>query len=100
MDEKERKSTLVRRGFDAITFADMATFAAAIETRPLEKLLDDLPGLAELSDAKFDLAVNMLRRRFASHSEIDRDMLRTYAETIAAEVEDEAKRERILKLFA
>lgn len=77
-------STLVRRGFRATTFTEVAAFASEVEDRPLEKLLFDLPEIAELSDVKFSLARQVIRRRARTLSEIDREQLRVIADEIAA----------------
>jgi hypothetical protein len=77
-------STLVRRGFRATTFNEVAAFAADVEDRPLERLLFDLPGIAELSDVKFSLARQVIRRRAKVLSEVDRAQLRVIADEIAS----------------
>ena len=56
-------STLIRRGALATTFYEMAAFAETLEDRPLDKLLAELPGIASLSDMKFSLARQVIRRR-------------------------------------
>ena len=101
IDEKKlrARSSLAQRGYDAITFADMAEFAEAVETRPLTKLLEDLPALAELSEAKFALAVKMLRRRFVDEPEVNRAQLRAFASEIALEIEDIGLRQKVRNLF-
>lgn len=101
IDEKKLRahSSLAQRGYDAITFADMAEFAEAVETRHLTKLLEDLPALAELSEAKFTLAVKVLRRRFQDESEVDKQQLRSFAAEIALEVEEVPTRQKIRHVF-
>ena len=77
-------STLIRRGVQAATFPEMAEFAAIVETRPLDKLLEELPRLAQLSDMKFSLARQVIRRRVRGLAPVEREQLSTYAEEIAA----------------
>jgi len=77
-------STLIRRAVKAATFNEMAEFAVSVETRPLDKLLADLPGIASLSEMKFSLARQVLRRRARELSPVDREQLRVLAEEIAA----------------
>jgi hypothetical protein len=76
-------STLIRRGVRAATFPEMAEFAAAVEGRPLDKLLAELPRLAELSDMKFSLARQVIRRRARHLAPVEREQLKVYAEEIA-----------------
>ena len=55
-------STLVRSGKTALTFTEMTSFVRDLESRPTERLLDDLPGLMALPEAKYGLVVMVLRR--------------------------------------
>lgn len=79
-------STLIRRAVKAATFNEIAEFAVSVENRPLDKLLADLPGIASLSEMKFSLARQVIRRRARELTAADRDQLRTLAEEIAASV--------------
>ncbi len=92
-------STLIRRGVQAATFTEMAEFATTVETRPLDKLLAELPRLAQLSDMKFSLARQVIRRRVRLLEAAEREQLRVYAEEIAA-VTGAAVAARIRGLFA
>ena len=56
-------STLVQTGKDALTFTEMQTFVKDIETRPMERLIGDLPGLMALPAAKYQLVVMVLRKK-------------------------------------
>ena len=91
-------TTLVRRGSRATTMSEMQLFVDAIQTRPLDKLLADLPGLAMLSDMKFILARQVLRRRLRELPPVEREQLRIHAENVAAETSAWAG-ERILRIF-
>jgi hypothetical protein len=77
-------STLIRRGVQAATFPEMAEYAATLETRPLDKLLAELPSLALLSDMKFSLTKVVIRRRLRLLAPVEREQLRIYAEEIAS----------------
>lgn len=77
-------STLIRRGVHAATFTEMAQFAETVETRPLDRLLSELPALAQLSDMKFMLARQVIRRRMRELAAIDREQLRVHAEEVAS----------------
>jgi hypothetical protein len=97
--EDDYKSTLIRQGEDATTFRDMVAFAASVETRPLDKLLHELPELGQLSDTKFQLAAQVLRRRFRKETPADQKQLLTYAEEIAGSVTEPELSERIRSIF-
>jgi len=100
MVREECDSTLIRRGRSALTFWEMAQFADTLSSRPLAKLLEELPDLARLSTAKFNLATITLRRRFRAEAPIDQIQLREIANEIAASVPDSAVATRIRELFS
>jgi hypothetical protein len=56
-------STLVRLGKSAMTFPEMASFVRDLEARPPARLLQDLPGLMALPEAKYGLVVMVLRKK-------------------------------------
>lgn len=91
-------STLIRRGIQAATFGQMADFAVSIENRPLQKLLADLPGLAQLSDVKFRLARQVIRRRARALPDVEREQLRIFAAEVASTAPADVAR-RISELF-
>ena len=92
-------STLVRRGRSALSVSEMVAFVDMLEARPLIKLLEELPELARLSDAKFALATRTLRRRFRGESVVDQMQLRIVANDVAAAIEDIDTAARVRGLF-
>jgi hypothetical protein len=82
-------STLMRKGVRAASYSDMAEFAQTVETRPLDKLLAELPAIATLSETKFLLARAVMRRRARALSAVEHDQLRIIAAEIAAELGSE-----------
>ena len=97
--EMDLDSTLVRRGQNAMTYTDMVAFAESVETRPLAKLLEELPGIAGLSDSKFRIASTVLRRRFQLESPIEQIQLRVIADEIASAIGDRVVANRIRDVF-
>lgn len=91
-------STLIRRATKATTLSEMQLFVDTIQHRPLDKLLADLPGLARLSDMKFTLARQVLRRRMAALDPMDREQLRVFGEEVASGAGPSAA-ERIRRIF-
>jgi hypothetical protein len=98
-EQADLDSTLIRRGKGAMTYSDMVAFAESVEVRPLGKLLEDLPGIAALSDSKFRIASTVLRRRFRLESPIEQIQLRVIADEIASAVEDRIVANRIRDVF-
>ena len=92
-------STLIRRAVSAATLSDMEDFVDTIQNRPLDKLLEDLPGLASLSSTKFSLARMVIRRRARTLEPPDLEQLRVMAYEIADGTSGDVG-ERIRSLFA
>jgi len=82
-----------------MTYSDMVAFAESVETRPLAKLLEELPGMAALSDSRFRIISAVLRRRFQLESPIEQIQLRVIADEIASAVEDRGVANRIRDVF-
>jgi hypothetical protein len=59
----DAESTLVRSARAALTFTEMTAFVRDLESRPTTRLLDDLPGLMTLPEAKYGLVLMVLRRK-------------------------------------
>lgn len=92
-------STLIRTARDAVTFSEMRDFAEQLENRPLAQLLEELPALAKLSNAKFDVATSVLRRRFRSESEIHQAQLKIFGGEIADRAGESTVGRRIRGIF-
>lgn len=92
-------STLIRRGRKATTFADMVEFTQSIHQRPFGLLLEELPGLARLSDTKFNLATKVLRRRFVNEAGLNQGGMQVLGDQIARQVASPWVAERIRSIF-
>ena len=99
METQDFDSTLIRRGAQATSYGDMVVFASTVERRSLVTLLQELPGLARLSETKFSLVSRVLRRRFRGESFVDREQLRVLAAEIAESAGDRDTADRIRLLF-
>jgi hypothetical protein len=77
----------------------MAEFVDTIQERPLDKLMAELPALAELSTTKFSLARQTFRRRVRTLERVDYEQLRVIAFEVADDAGSEVG-ERIRSLFA
>ena len=97
-ETRDFDSTLIRRGTRASTYSDMAEFAQILESRPLDRLLTELPAIMGLSETKFLLARAVIRRRARSLSETDREQLSALSLEVA-EGEGAQVRNRIRAVF-
>jgi len=95
----ENDTTLTIEGNMAVTFREIAEFASSIESRPLDKLVRDLPGLAQLSEMKFNVVRKVLQRRMRELPQIEQEQLRIFANEISSTA-DGAAQERIRSVFA
>lgn len=91
-------STLIRRGTQATTISELSQFVTTMEQRPLDRLLDELPSLAQMTNSKFDLARAVLRRRARELAPVEREQLQIHAEEVAARNGDDVA-VRIRSLF-
>ena len=99
MERIDLDSTLIRRGRSALSVSEMVTFVETLEARPLMTLLEELPGLARLSEAKFALATKTLRRRFRGESLVNQVQLRIVANEVAEAIRDPETASRVRSLF-
>lgn len=77
-------SSVVLRGIDARTFTEMESFVKDLEGRPTERLLRDLPQLAELSVTKVSLVSYVMAGKFRAAEPAVREQMR---ESVAATLE-------------
>lgn len=91
-------TTLIRSGIHATTISELSQFVATIESRPLDRLLSELPGFALFSNSKFDLARSVVRRRAHALPAVEREQLRIHAEEVAARTDQDVA-QRIRTLF-
>src|SRR5687768_8282725 len=80
-DDRSRESTMVRRGKAAFSLTDMSQFVRELQERPLPKLLEDLPGLLELPEAKFALVSLAMGKRMRS-SALDKSAIEEQLQTL------------------
>jgi hypothetical protein len=77
-------SSVVLRGIDARTFTEMESFVKDLEARPVERLLRDLPELADLPMTKVSLVSYVIAAKFRASEADERERMR---ESVAATFE-------------
>ena len=77
-------SSVVIKGIDARTFTEMESFVKDLETRPIERLLHDLPELADLPITKVSLVSYVIAGKFRAAEAEERMKMR---ESVAATFE-------------
>ncbi|HET7711952.1 MAG TPA: hypothetical protein VFL80_08475 [Thermoanaerobaculia bacterium] len=76
LDRRDVSSSVVIRGLDATTFAQMEDFVNDLEGQPLERLLRDLPKLAKLSSTKFALVSYVVAGKFRAADQAQKESIR------------------------
>lgn len=77
-------SSVVLKGIDARTFTEMESFVKDLEARPVERLLRDLPELADLPMTKVSLVSYVIAAKFRASEPEERERMR---ESVAATFE-------------
>ena len=77
-------SSVVLRGIDARTFTEMESFVKDLEARPVERLLRDLPELADLPDTKVSLVSYVMSSKYRAAEPAEKQKMR---ESVAATCE-------------
>lgn len=86
-------SSVVIRGIDARTFSEMESFVKDLEARPVERLLRDLPQLADLPMTKVSLVSYVMYTKFRAADAAERIRMResvaiTYEALAAGETKE------------
>lgn len=90
--------SVIHRMVAATTCGEVAGFADLVQQRSLDHLLVDIHGFALLSDAKFNLAKQILRKRLRALPPAEREQFRAFAEESCER--DNVALERIANIFA
>jgi hypothetical protein len=98
-DADDPGSTLIRTGKTALTFTEMATFVRELEARPGPRLLEDLPGLLALPEAKYGLVLMVLRKKIRRDGAMRETILERLKE-IGTTADDPQVRERCQVVLA
>ncbi|HET7433623.1 MAG TPA: hypothetical protein VFN10_02805 [Thermoanaerobaculia bacterium] len=88
-------SSVVIRAIDARTFTQMESFVKDLESRPIDRLLRDLPELAKLSDTKVSLVSYVLAGKYRASETNDKHKIKDSMTGWIAAVTDDEVRERI-----
>jgi hypothetical protein len=77
-------SSVVIKGIDATTFSEMEAFVKDLESRPVERLLRDLPQLAQMSSTKVSLVSYVVAAKYRASEAAEKQAMR---ESVAATYE-------------
>ena len=92
-------SSVVIRGIDAQTFSEMESFVKDLETRSTERLLRDLPQLAELSATKMSLVSYVMAAKYRASDPQQKKAIRDGIAVAMTALPDGELRERVTAIL-
>jgi hypothetical protein len=92
-------SSVVLRGIDARTFTEMESFVKDLEGRPTERLLRDLPQLAELSVTKVSLVSYVIAGKYRAAEPAAREQIRESVAGTLESLPDGETRDRVAAIL-
>jgi hypothetical protein len=95
----EAASSVVIRGLDAQTFSEMESFVKDLETRTTERLLRDLPQLAELSATKMSLVSYVIAGKYRAADAEQKRLIRDGIAATVATLPEGETRERVAAIL-
>lgn len=106
MDKKEPDMTLppsassvVMKAIDATTFTDMESFVKDLESRPIDRLLKDLPDLAALPPAKVSLVSYVISGKYRQADPATRTMMKESIQSTLSRMDIGERRERVSQML-
>ena len=100
-DEKAPISTssIVMKAIDATTFSDMESFVKDLESRPIERLLKDLPNLAKLPPAKVSLVSYVISGKYRQADEATRATIKESIQSTVSGMAFDEQRQRVAQML-
>jgi hypothetical protein len=92
-------SSVVIRGIDAQTFSEMESFVKDLESRTTERLLRDLPQLAELSATKMSLVSYVMAGKYRASDAPQKKAIRDGVAATVAALPDDERRDRVAAIL-
>ena len=93
-DPKDKTSSIVMRAIDATTFTELQAFTKDLESRPTERLLQDVAELVKPSESKAQIVSYVIAGKFRRADAAGRDQILQSLEATAAALSGE-QRERV-----
>src|SRR5512143_392936 len=94
-DEKVPTSSIVMKAIDAQTFNEMQTFVKDLESRPIERLMRDLPELVRVSESKSSLVAYVISTKYRHGTEDERSAILESLQSMYDQLPDGDERDRV-----
>jgi hypothetical protein len=92
-------SSVVMKAIDATTFSDMESFVKDLESRPIERLLKDLPTLAKLPPAKVSLVSYVIAGKYRQSDPATRATIKESIQATVSRMNIDEQRDRIAQML-
>jgi hypothetical protein len=92
-------SSVVMKAIDAKTFTEMEGFVKDLESRPIERLLKDLPKLAGLPPAKVSLVSYVISGKYRQADAATRAAIKESVQATMDSIDIEEQRDRIAQIL-
>jgi len=92
-------SSVVMKAIDATTFSDMESFVKDLESRPIERLLKDLPNLAKLPPAKVSLVSYVISGKYRQADEATRATIKESIQSTVNGMDFDEQRQRVAQML-
>jgi len=92
-------SSVVMKAIDATTFTEMEKFVKDLESRPIERLLKDLPDLADLSATKVSLVSYVIAVKYRQADPPTRAMIKEGIQATLSRMDIDERRDRVAQMF-
>jgi hypothetical protein len=92
-------SSVVMKAIDATTFSDMESFVKDLESRPIERLLKDLPNLAKLPPAKVSLVSYVISGKYRQADDATRATIKESIQSTVNGMDFDEQRQRVAQLL-
>jgi len=92
-------SSVVMKAIDATTFSDMESFVKDLESRPIERLLKDLPNLAKLPPAKVSLVSYVISGKYRQADAATRATIKESIQSTVSGMDFDEQRQRVAQML-
>ena len=92
-------SSVVMKAIDATTFTEMEGFVKDLEGRPIERLLKDLPDLADLPATKVSLVSYVITAKYRQADPPTRTMIKESIQATLSRMDIDERRDRVAQMF-
>lgn len=92
-------SSIVMKAIDARTFSELELFVKDLESRPIERLLRDIPELVQLSEAKISIIAYVIATKFRHGDDEEKRRIRESVSTTLEQMPLGTERNQVFEIL-